>query len=143
MAKGETPVRMNPDMHHTNVGHGDIAVQIILAIVGNEATEFHVNVPNEGCIVNLPEGSIVEVPVLVDASGVQPLCMGGLPKGIVGLLQSLLAWQQLTVDAALSGEEDLVVQALLAHPWILSRKHAEKLCQEMLSAHAAHLPQFQ
>ena len=91
MAKGETPIHMDPHMHHTDVGHGDIAVQIILAIVRNEATEFHVNVPNEGCIINLPEGSIVEVPALVDASGVKPLCMGALPKGVAGLLQSLLS----------------------------------------------------
>ena len=91
----------------------------------------------------MPEGSIVEVPALVDASGVKPLCMGALPKGVVGLVQSLLVWQELSVEAALSGNKDLVVQAVLAHPWILSRKQAEELCQEMLSAHAAHLPQFE
>ena len=143
MANGEIPIRMDPSKHHTDVGHGDLAVQMMLAIAGNESQEFHVNVPNEGAVTNLPEGAIVEVPALVDASGVRPLCMGELPKGVLGLTQSLIAWQELTVDAALSGSRDLVLQALLAHPWVRSIGQAEKMCDELLAAHTAHLPQFQ
>jgi len=143
MATGETPIYMDPSKHHTDVGHGDLAVQMILAIAGNESKEFHVNVPNEGAITNLPEGAIVEVPALIDASGVEPLCVGALPKGVLGLIQSLIVWQELTVDAALSGDENLVLQALLAHPWVFSVREAEGMCDELLLAHAAHLPQFQ
>jgi alpha-galactosidase/6-phospho-beta-glucosidase family protein len=142
MARGEGPIYMDPNKHHTDVGHGDLAVQMILAIAGNEGKELHVNVPNEGAITNLPEGAIVEVPALVDASGVKPLCMGELPKGVLGLTQSLIVWQELTVDAALSGDKNLVLQALLAHPWVLSTRRAGKMCDELLAAHAAHLPQF-
>lgn len=69
---------MDPEKHHTHVGHGDIAVQIIATITINETKEFHINVPNQGCITNLPQGAIVEVPALVDRSGVKPLCMGDL-----------------------------------------------------------------
>jgi alpha-galactosidase/6-phospho-beta-glucosidase family protein len=69
--------------------------------------------------------------------------MGELPKSVLGLTQSLIVWQELTVDAALSGDRDLVLQALLAHPWMLSKKFAEAMCDEMLAAHAADLPKFQ
>jgi 6-phospho-beta-glucosidase len=143
MASGETPIYMDPSKHHTDVGHGDLAVQMILAIAGNKSEEFHVNVPNEGAITNLPAGAIVEVPALVDASGVRPLCMGELPNGVLGLTQSLIVWQELTVDAALSGDRDVLLQALLAHPWVRSTRDAEKMRDELLAAHAAHLPQFQ
>jgi 6-phospho-beta-glucosidase len=142
MSRGDRPIYMDSTKHHTDVGHGDLAVQIIRAIVTNQAEEFHVNVPNEGCITNLPEGAIVEVPALVDATGVKPFCMGKLPKSVLGLTQSLIAWQELTVEAALSGDQDIVLQALLAHPWPLSISQAEKICVDMLAAHAAHLPQF-
>jgi len=134
---------MDAGKHHTDVGHGDLAVQVILAIASHQAREFRVNVPNEGCITNLPEGAIVEVPALIDANGVKPLCMGKLPKNVQGLTQSLIVWQELTVDAALSGDKDLVLQALLAHPWPLSISQAEQISAELLVAHAAHLPQFQ
>ena len=143
MAKGEIPIYLDPSKHHTDVGHGDLAVQVMLAIASNASREFHVNVPNEGSIANLPQDAIVEVPALVDASGVRPLCMGDLPKGVVGLVQSLIAWEELSVDAALSGDKNLVLQAILAHPWVLSIQQAESISNEMFSAHAAHLPQFQ
>jgi len=142
MANGEAPVHMDTSKHHTDVGHGDLAVSIMLSIVGNETKQFHVNVPNEGAITNLPQGAIVEVPALVDASGVRPLCMGELPKGVLGLTQTLVAWQELSVDAALSGDRNLVVQALLAHPWVRDAAQAERMCDELLAAHADCLPQF-
>jgi 6-phospho-beta-glucosidase len=143
MASGETPIHMDVSKHHTDVGHGDLAVQIILAIATNRGQEFHVNVPNQGAISNLPEGAIVEVPAWVDAGGARPLCMGKLPQAVLGLTQSLIAWQELSVDAALSGDKNLVLQALLAHPWVRSIWQAERICDELLAAQAAHLPQFQ
>jgi 6-phospho-beta-glucosidase len=142
MAEGRAPVYMDPSKHHTDTTHGDLAVQIMLSIAGNEPEEFHVNLPNDGCVTNLPQGAIVEVPVLIDRTGVQPLCMGELPKSVLGLTQSLIAWQELSVDAALSGDRDVVVQAFLAHPWLRSADQAEEMCDELLAAHAEHLPQF-
>jgi len=143
MAKGDIPIYMDPHKHHTDVGHGDIAVKIITAIAANEPREFHVNIPNEGCITNLPQGAMVEVPALVDATGIKPMCMGTLPRAIAALLESLVAWEELTVDAALSGDRNLVIQALIAHPWVASAQVAEQMCDEMMTAHAAYLPQFQ
>src|SRR5262249_14122355 len=142
MADGSAPIHLDPSKHHTDVGHGDIAVQVMVAIATNTTQEFHVNAPNEGAITNLPYGAIVEVPALVDASGVRPRGMGELPKGFVGLTHALLAWQELSVDAALTGDRNLVVQAILAHPWIDSVAVAERLCDELLAAHTAYLPQF-
>jgi 6-phospho-beta-glucosidase len=142
MADGSAPIHLDTSKHHTDVGHGDIAVQVMLAIASNTTREFHVNAPNDGAITNLPMGAIVEAPALVDASGVRFLGMGELPAGVIGLARALLAWQELSVDAALSGERDLVVQALLAHPWLHNADVAERLCDDLLAAHAASLPQF-
>lgn len=144
MAKGQIPIYMDPAKHHTHVGHGDIAVQIVTTIVANRTREFHVNIPNRGCITNLPYGAIVEVPALVDKSGITPLSMGDLPKGLVGLTSALITWQELSVDAALTGNKETLMQALLAHPWtrIISLQDVQLLCEEMLRVHANHLPQF-
>jgi len=143
MASGEAPIFMDPKMHHTAVGHGDIATQLIISIVTNTQREFHLNVNNEGSITNLPSESIVEVPALVDGSGIRPFCLGRLPRGALGLTQAIINWEELTVDAALEGDKELVLQALLAHPkWPITLEKAEKLCDEMLKAHAKYLPQF-
>lgn len=143
MAKGEKPLYLDPKMHHTAVGHGDIATQLIISIATNRQREFHVNIPNEGSITNISQGSIVEVPALVDASGARAICMGRLPRGALGLTQAIINWEELTVDAALTGERELVLQALLSHPrWPITFDKAGKLCDEMLEAQARYLPQF-
>ncbi len=142
MADGSESLTLDASKHHTDVGHGDIAVQVMLAIATNTPREFHVNMPNSGAISNLPLGTIVETPAIVDGSGIRPLCMGELPPAAIGLARELVAWQQLSVDAALSGDRDLVVQALLAHPWVNSTATAERLTDDLLAAHAAFLPQF-
>jgi 6-phospho-beta-glucosidase len=36
----------------------------------------------------------------------------------------------------------VALQALMAHPFVRSKHTAEKILEEGLAAHAAHLPQF-
>jgi len=142
MAEGAMPIEMDPNRHHTNVKHGDLAVEMIIAIANNRTQVFHVNVPNDGCFTNIRPGAIVEVPALVDRRGVRPLCMGELPKCVVGLTEALINWQELSVDAALAGDRRLVLQAVAAHPWVRDTAKAAAMCDEMLAAHATFLPQF-
>jgi len=70
--------------------------------------------------------------------------MGDLPKGVLGLTSMLINWQELSVDAALSGNKDTLMQALLTRPWmrIISLQDVRMLGEEMLAAHQKDLPQF-
>ena len=123
-------------------GHGDLAIQVMANIAGSRGEEIIVNVPNKGAIWNLPSEAIVEVPAVVDGSGAKPLCVGSVPKSILGLILHLLNWQELTVDAALSGDKNVLLQALLACPYVHSLKAADKILEELLAAHAPYMPQF-
>jgi 6-phospho-beta-glucosidase len=82
------------------------------------------------------------VEAAIDGSGVTTLSLGDLPAGVVGLTQEFIAWQERSVDAALSGDSNLVVQAIMTHPWVRSTSVADHLADELLAAHAAFLPQF-
>jgi alpha-galactosidase/6-phospho-beta-glucosidase family protein len=68
--------------------------------------------------------------------------MGHLPKVFLGITKHLLNWQELTVDAALSGEKDLLYQAILASPFVHDMKAAKNIMNELLLAHAEYMPQF-
>ena len=59
------------------------------------------NVVNEGLIDNLPEGACVEVPCVVDRTGVQPTRVGALPPQCAALNRTFLNVVELTVRAAL------------------------------------------
>ncbi|GGJ02652.1 alpha-glucosidase/alpha-galactosidase [Alicyclobacillus cellulosilyticus] len=122
---------------------GELAFPIIRAITENR-NEYvlAVNIPNRGCITNLPSDAIVEVPALVSGFGVQGLTMGDLPPGIAALCSAQVHVQRLAVEAAVHGDRRLAMQALLVDPVVDSISAAEKTLAELLDVHAPYLPQF-
>jgi 6-phospho-beta-glucosidase len=124
-------------------GHADLAVRVIAAMANDVGETFVVNVPNEGAVSNLPDDAILELSAVVDRQGAHPFAVGPLPDTILGLQWSLLLSQQLAVTAALSGNRDDLLRAILAHPLIHSVDAAERCMDELLSLQAEWLPQFQ
>ncbi len=122
--------------------HIDLAVRVMAAMAGNLGKCYAVNVPNNGAVTNLPFGSIVEVPCIIDGGGYRALTMGPLPKELLGYQFSLVLSQELAVDAALSGSRKDLLKAILAHPLIHCVDAAEKAMDELLALQADWLPQF-
>ena len=123
--------------------HSRHVVGIMVSIIENEGREWGgINFPNSGAITNLPQDAIVEGSCMVDRKGLTPIVVGDLPKPFLGLTLHLLNWQELTVDAALTGDKDLLYQAVLACPYVHDMKAAKKIMDELLVAHADYMPQF-
>jgi alpha-galactosidase len=122
---------------------GEIAFNIIRGILAdtNELLAA-VNIPNNGCITNLPSDSVVEVPAVVGANGVMGLCVGDLPDGIAAMCNTQIGVQRLVVEAAVTGSRRIALQAMLADPVVQSAEAAEKCLDELLSVHAPYLPRF-
>jgi len=119
------------------------AVNIIKAIVSNKRYfEYAVNVPNKGVISNLPLDTVVEVPAIVDGSGIHPMHIGNLPTGVDALCYTQAIIQRLSVEAAYEGSYEEALQALLIDPVVHSVEAAKKTLDELLEVHAALLPQF-
>ena len=122
---------------------GERVVSIMEAIVTDRPLlELAVNVRNDGLIPNLPPEAVVEIPGMVDGRGVHGIAVGPLPEGIAGILAARARQQELTVDAALTGDRTLVMQALLADPLVPSVETAEVMLDEVLQTHEAFLPRF-
>jgi alpha-galactosidase len=100
------------------------------------------NLANQGSIVGLPDWAIVEVPCVVNATGVQPVHVPPLPPGITALLAQQVAIQDRAVEAALHGDRQAALQALLLDPVVHSYEAATKILDELLELHAPYLPQF-
>ena len=63
----------------------EYAPQIIHSIETGTLRTIYGNVRNTGLIENLPEGCCVEVPCLVDRSGVHPVWIGALPPQLAAV----------------------------------------------------------
>jgi alpha-galactosidase len=120
-------------------------VEVMEAIALNR-NEVHVlNLPNRGAIDNLPNEAIVEVSTLVNRYGMNPVHVGPLPEALAAHLRHHLAVQELTLEAALTGDRRIARQAFELDPFVAGRltiEEAKSLLDEMLQAHAAYLPQF-
>jgi alpha-galactosidase len=119
--------------------------RIIHAMETNTPFLFYGNVENTGLITNLPDRSCVEVPCLVDATGLHPCHVGELPPQCAGLNRTNISVQELIVKAALEGDRDAVYQAMALDPLtaaLLPLDKIRKMADELLAASAPMLPQF-
>jgi len=125
-------------------GH-EYAAYIINAWLGGETFGFNGNVANTQLITNLPEQACVEVPVFVDKGGLHPVQIGKLPDQLVPLNYTNAMVEEMTVEAALTGNPRLVYQACINDPLtasVLSLSEIKNMVNLMLKQNQAYLPQF-
>jgi alpha-galactosidase len=117
---------------------------IIHSLVTGEARAIYGNVKNAGLITNLPEGCCVEVPILVDGTGLRPCHVGDLPPQCAGTCVPHTIVQNLTVRAALEGRRDHVHHAAVLDrhaPSVLSLDEIANMVDELIEAHGDALPE--
>lgn len=122
--------------------YSEAALSAIAAIVANRPEVHVVNVPNRGALPDLPPDAVVETNCLIDGTGATPLATGPLPLAVRGLVQQVKAYEQMTIEAAITGDRRRAVLALAANPLVPGVRVAAALVEELLAAHAEHLPQF-
>jgi alpha-galactosidase len=106
--EGDGPVDVHPSFEY--------AATIIRSIETGKPRVVYGNVANEGLLDDLPAGCTVEVPCLVDGNGVQPTRIGALPPQLAALIRTNVNVQELTVEAALTGQIDHVYHAAMLDP---------------------------
>lgn len=118
---------------------------IMEAIETNQPARINGNVPNRDLIANLPPGCCVEVPCLVDGSGIQPTRVDGYPPQLAALNRTNINVQELIVHAALSGDVDAIHHAVLLDPLtaaVCTLPQIHAMVGEMFEAQRRWLPQF-
>ena len=100
------------------------------------------NLLNEGHITNLQQDVFVEVPAVVDASGIHGLGVGQLPQPLAAFCQRDIDQMRLIVEAGVHGDRRLALQAMLLDPVVDSVRVAEQVLDGMLEAQKKYLPQF-
>lgn len=103
------------------------------------------NVLNTGLITNLPQEACVEVPCLVDASGVTPTYVGALPEQLAALNRTNINVQLLTIEAYVTRTKEHIYHAAFLDPHTASELTLDEirsLCDDMIEAHGDWLPKF-
>lgn len=123
----------------------EYASYIMEAMVTNKPYKIGGNVLNNGLIDNLPREACVEVPCLVDGSGITPCHMGSLPLQLAAMNASNIYPQLLTIEAAATLEKKYIYNAAMMDPLTgteLNIKDIYAMVDEMLEAHKDWLPEY-
>ena len=134
----------DPHLSHTRTR--EYASYIMEAMETNVPYKIGGNVLNNGLITNLPRNACVEVPCLVDASGVTPCFIGDLPEQCAALNRTNINCQLLTIEAARTLKKDYIYQAAMLDPHTSSELPIDKivaLCDDLIEAHGDWLPHFE
>ncbi|HUI49772.1 MAG TPA: hypothetical protein VL119_13830 [Acidimicrobiia bacterium] len=123
---------------------GEMVAPMIDAFLRDRPHAFPLNLPNSGQAPDLPPDVVVEAMCVADGRGLRPRDQARLPNVLAEWLRRVSASQEATVRAALSGNRDQVVEAMLLDPLAgrIDFDHVEQMTDEMLSATARWLPQF-
>ena len=123
----------------------EYASYIMEAISTNTLYKIGGNVLNDGLIDNLPKEACVEVPCLVDASGIKPCHIGALPLQLAAMNSSNIYPQLLTIEAAVTKKKEYIYQAAMMEPHTaaeLSIDDIVSLCDDLIEAHKGWLPEY-
>jgi alpha-galactosidase/6-phospho-beta-glucosidase family protein len=114
----------------------------IVGLCAGEPRRIIAALPNEGQIDNLDRDIAVETWATATLSGVDPVTSGNMPLPLKGFMEQIIVEQELSVEAALTGEKKNFVQALINSPQLHCKDRAEELADELLAANKEWLPQF-
>lgn len=124
----------------------EYASYIMEAVVTNRPYKIGGNVINTGLIDNLPADACVEVPCLVDGSGVTPCHVGRLPVQLAAMNTTNINVQLLTIEAAVTKDRNYIYQAAMLDPHTAAELNIEdikKMCDELIEAHGDYMKDFQ
>ncbi|WP_256757348.1 alpha-glucosidase/alpha-galactosidase [Cohnella sp. WQ 127256] len=130
----------NADLSHERTH--EYASFIMEAIVTDRAIKIGGNVMNSGLITNVSANACVEVPCLVDGSGITPCYIGDLPTVCAGLNSTNIHMQLLTIEAALYGRKESIYHAAMLDPHTsaeLSLDDIVAMCDELIEVNRNYL----
>lgn len=122
--------------------YSDAACEIINSIHNDKRTTMTVSTRNNGTITDLPAESAVEVTCTITGKGPVPYNFGSFKPNQRGLLQVMKSMEELTIEAAVTGDYGTLLQAFTMNPLITSGDVAKEVMDELLEAHKHYLPAF-
>jgi 6-phospho-beta-glucosidase len=122
--------------------YSTLAVSLVTAIA-TDAREVHiVDCRNRGALSDLSDDVAVEIPAVIDRQGAHAVAAGAMPTSVRGLVQHVKAYEELTIEAAVTGSERAALLALTANPLVPSFDTARALWRDILDENADYLPPF-
>ncbi len=136
MLEGTAPLATHPS--------GELVAPVIDSLVAGTRREVPLNLPNAGQCPDLPGDVVVESMCVVDGEGMRGRDQARVPAPFAELLRRHVATQELTVEAAVTGDRATALEAFALDP-LAGRgdlRDTEAMADELLAGTGRWLPQF-
>jgi alpha-galactosidase len=124
----------------------EYASHIMEAMVINKPYKIGGNVLNRGGLIeNLPAEACVEIPCLIDGSGISPCRVGKLPVQLAAMNMIHINVHLITIEAAVTGKREHIYHAAMLDPHTtaeLSLDDIRAMVDELIEAHGKWLPSY-
>lgn len=138
-AEGREP--LEDGLFTRTLGEHEALIPILESMFADEQKLFPMNTPNQ-TVKGIPEGFVLEMPTVAARAGCLPIAMPPVKPSLLAIISETLWNVELTVDAALTGDRKLFVEALLYDGCVSDLAAATALADDLLKAQKEHLPQF-
>ena len=116
------------------------------AVVTDNAYQIGGNVLNTNHLIsNLPVEACVEVPCLVNGSGIHPCAVGSLPVQCAAMNMTNINVQLLTIEAAATRSKEKIYQAAMLEPHTAAELNIDDIkamCDELIEAHGDYMSMY-
>ena len=114
---------------------GWMSTQIARIMFGGKYEYFPaINIMNNGCISNMNDNIVVEVPGIIGPDCAKGLQMGAMPEELLPYCELHGIQGNLIADAATFGDRDAALKAMLMDPFIQSVTKAEIMLDEFIES---------
>jgi alpha-galactosidase len=138
---------LDVDLDEVSVDRSEeYASRLIHSIETDTTRRLNLNVSNgTNAIENLPDDACVEVPCLVDGTGIRPCSVGDLPTQVAAFDRQHTAVHELAVEGALEHDREKIHQAVKLDPLTaaaLTLDEIHEMTEELIEANAEYLPEL-
>lgn len=123
--------------------YSECAISLVDAIYNDRGEVHVVNLLNNGCLDFMADDDVVEVCAIIGRDGAKPIKIENFNNPhIEEVMTQVKAYERHTVNAAISGDTEEAMRALMVNPLVWDYQVAKSCFEEMKELHAAYLPQF-
>jgi len=123
--------------------YSEVAVSLAESLWTDNKNTHVVNILNKGAIDFMEDDDVIEISATVGKDGAVPTALKNpVSRHIKSMMRTIKTYERYTVEAAIHGNKDDAIRALMSNPLISDTDAAKACFEEMLEAHKIYLPQF-
>jgi 6-phospho-beta-glucosidase len=122
--------------------YSDSAAELMADIHNDAGTVHIVNTLNNGAVHGFPDDAVMELPSIITKDGARSISSNAMRGDIDALVRTVKDFEMLTIDAAVTGNEQSALLALLTNPIGPDSSQARELWKDLRTENAGLIGLF-